>query len=1172
LNNREKTRELLLNELDAAHRRLEELEKRSALQLEELESLRNRESYFQSVTHHSSDIIFVVDGRGKISYANEAVERFLGYRPEEMIGRNAVKFIHPEDIGRALRDFASSKKTPGMVKQNTFRVLHGDGPHRVLEGVGANLLDDPIVRGFVMNVRDVTERKQMETALRDSEERSWILSSLSFEGICISRDHLIVDANDTFIFMTGHYSLSEIAGKNLLDMVAPDSRYASFLTDLTGGLEGSYEVNFLRNNGSAFPAEFNVRNIIYQGENARFTSVRDITERKRAGEALRESEERYRSLFENSGSAMLIVENNAIVSLVNTEFEKLSGYSREEIEGKVPFTQFVSPKDLQRMVGYHEARKSQTGDAPSEYEFRLVDREGNEKDVLVKIGMMPGTRQTIAALLDISALKKAQQRIRESLEFNKTVFAVSPVGIVIFHSSGPCVSVNNAVAEIIGGRTEQVLQQNFRQLESWRESGMLEAAERALATGQVQFLETHLTSTFGGSCWVDCRFAPFHHEGELHLLLLMADINDRILAEKALKESERRLADIIDFLPDATLVIDRKGVVIAWNRAMEELTGIDSSSMLGKGNYEHAIPVYRERRPILVDLVMHPDPGIEKTYYILERKGEALNAEGYVPSLGKFLSSTAAPLRDSEGRLVGAIQSTRDITEERRALDELAMAEEKYRGIFENSVLGIFQTTPGGRIINCNMAYARIGGYDSPEELMSSVSDTTRLYVEPEAREEFLRSLETGGEAQAEFKVRRKDGALVWLAAFARAVRDTNGEIISIEGTAQDITERKRLESQLMQSQKIEAIGTLAGGIAHDFNNLLGVIIGFTEMAKSRLADSDIDRYLENVLRSCDRAKGLITQILTFSRRAEQEKKPVDLGAITGEAVKLLRATIPTTIEIRLVIPPLLHSVLADPTQVHQVLINLCANAAHAMKDRGGALAIMIENCELAEGAAANIDLPPGPYVKLTVSDTGTGISRQYVHRIFDPFFTTKAKGEGTGLGLSVVYGIVRESGGAITVESEPGKGTTFSVYLPGIEGPSGEQKVQASPTPKGSERILFIDDEQDIADMGKEMLGMLGYDVESLTSPAMALERFREDPGRFDLVITDMTMPGMTGADLAMELLRIRAGLPIILCTGFSELISGEKAKEMGIRQFLNKPISYPDMAREVRKALDGE
>ena len=367
----------------------------------------------------------------------------------------------------------------------------------------------------------------------------------------------------------------------------------------------------------------------------------------------------------------------------------------------------------------------------------------------------------------------------------------------------------------------------------------------------------------------------------------------------------------------------------------------------------------------------------------------------------------------------------------------------------------------------------------------------------------------------------------------------------------------------------MEAIGTLAGGIAHDFNNILSVIIGYTEIAKGKGVNPDIESYLENVLNAGDRAKSLVKQILTYSRRTDQEKKLLDMSIIVKEAVKLLRATIPSTIEIQQVIEHSLRSVVADPTQIHQVLINLCANAAHAMRGKGGVLGITLQNFDLPESASISSDLHPGAYVRLDVSDTGTGIEPENLHRIFDPFFTTKGKDEGTGLGLSVVYGIVKGCRGTIMVQSDPGKGTTFSVYLPAIENTAGKVKERAGQVPRGTERILFVDDETDLAQMCREMLEALGYNVIAMTSSSKALDRFESDPGNFDLVITDMTMPGMTGVDLAKELLRIRPDIPIILCTGFSETVTEEKARQLGIREFLTKPVSLQDLAVAIRRVL---
>jgi CheY-like chemotaxis protein len=370
----------------------------------------------------------------------------------------------------------------------------------------------------------------------------------------------------------------------------------------------------------------------------------------------------------------------------------------------------------------------------------------------------------------------------------------------------------------------------------------------------------------------------------------------------------------------------------------------------------------------------------------------------------------------------------------------------------------------------------------------------------------------------------------------------------------------------------MESIGTLAGGIAHDFNNILGAILGYTDVA---LTDCKLDDrlrgYLEQVYKAGERARDLVKQILTFSRQQEQERKPVLIAPIIKEGIKLLRSSLPTTIKITQNIKDTSIMVLADPTQIHQVVMNLCTNASHAMRERGGVLDIQLvrERIE-SSGTSRPLNLTAGDYAKLTVSDTGHGIDAAIIDRIFDPFFTTKGPGEGTGLGLSVVYGIVRDHGGVIDVYSEPNKGTTVTVYFPLIETEELIQERMSELIPGGSERILFIDDEAALVELGRMMLTSLGYRITSRTSGIEALAAFRANPYGFDLVITDMTMPNMRGDDLARELLKIRPDIPIILCTGFSEMISEEKAKNLGIHQFIMKPINRKDLAKAVRDVLD--
>jgi PAS domain S-box-containing protein len=399
---------------------------------------------------------------------------------------------------------------------------------------------------------------------------------------------------------------------------------------------------------------------------------------------------------------------------------------------------------------------------------------------------------------------------------------------------------------------------------------------------------------------------------------------------------------------------------------------------------------------------------------------------------------------------------------------------------------------------------------------------------------------------------------------------------------ARDITERiqsekekAKLRAQLRQAQKMEAIGTLAGGIAHDFNNILQSIFGYTEIAGLQITQGkNPAEALRNILTASQRAKGLINQILSFSRQTEQERQPVQVNLIVKEVLKLIRASLPSTIEIRG--ENLNHNAVveADPIQIHQVMMNLCSNAHHAMRETGGTLQVRLATTTIAPDQAAHLGgIQSGPYLELQIKDTGHGIPQEYIDRIFDPYFTSKEKGEGTGLGLSVVHGIVSSHGGAISVESTIGQGTTFHVYFPerAQDASRGERSQPAAPdTYTGHERILFVDDEPALVEIGQEILTTLGYRVETTTSSLEAIERFKEAPERYDLIISDLTMPKMTGEALAREAMRIRPDIPVILFTGYSDIMSRERFVAAGIKDCLMKPLTRKDLAQSIRRVID--
>ncbi|MCD4716184.1 MAG: PAS domain S-box protein, partial [Desulfobacterales bacterium] len=515
-----------------------------------------------------------------------------------------------------------------------------------------------------------------------------------------------------------------------------------------------------------------------------------------------------------------------------------------------------------------------------------------------------------------------------------------------------------------------------------------------------------------------------------------------------------------------------------------------------------------------------------------------------------------------------SVSSLLDITLRKKAYDEqLRLAK-----AIEQADETVMITDKQGNIQYVNPAFERITGYRKEEAL----GQNPRILKSGEHRKTFYenmwKTLTSRKVWSGTLINRKKDGTLYKEKATISPVLDNSEGLLNYVAVKRDVTNELRMEKQFRQAQKMEAIGTLAGGIAHDFNNILGSIIGYTELANLDLPEGVKAKYnLKAVMKACDRAKDMVNQILAFSRQSEENRRPIQMVPIVKEVLKLLRATLPANIEIHLEVNEGIGVVQADSTEIHQVLMNLCTNAAHAMQEKSGVLEVSLKNTHLDENVVLrHKGLIPGPYLLLTVRDTGYGMTPEVIERIFDPYFTTKEKGVGTGMGLAVVHGIVRGYGGSIEVQSDMGKGSIFHVYLPMVETQVMEEPEILEPLPVGNENILFIDDESGLVDIGKQMLQYLGYDVTTRTSSIEALELCRTKPDRFDLVITDMTMPQMTGDKLAMELIRLRPNIPIILCTGYSGYISEEKAKNMGFRAFAMKPLVLRDLAKTVRKVLD--
>ena len=645
-----------------------------------------------------------------------------------------------------------------------------------------------------------------------------------------------------------------------------------------------------------------------------------------------------------------------------------------------------------------------------------------------------------------------------------------------------------------------------------------------------------------------------------------------------LSESKYRL--LAENLSDIIWILDLERMIFTYispsvqrmqGYTPEEIIPLPLEKFLKPESYEKMIKILKE------ELEIEGKPGIDpersRTFEVqmIRKNGTCLWAEMSI----NFI-------RNIEDQPVGVIGVTRDITERKEVEDKLKEGEERYGMLFNSIKDAVFVHQPAsdgglGKYIEVNDVACKRYGYHREEFLNLSPLDISSSRQNNEDADHYTRKIlaEKYGVFERIHKTRDNKEFPVEVSAY---LFDFHGKptIISI---ARDITERKRaeeektaLETQLQQAQKMEGIGTLAGGIAHDFNNLLSPIMLHAELAMSDLPQNDpLQHSMKEIYKACLRARDLVKQILTFARKGSEEKIAMKSSLIIKDSIRFLRSVIPTTINIHYDTRTDQDTILADPTQVNQIIMNLCTNAAHAMNEKGGTLKVILDNEDISYSRATRLaGLKPGKYLKISVHDTGSGISPDFIGKIFEPYYTTKNVGEGTGLGLAIVHGIVKSYDGDIKVESNPGKGTTFHVYLPLVDTEILDHDDTTSDIQRGTESLLIVDDEKAAVDISCKMFEKLGYRVTAITSSIEALEVFRNNPENFDLVITDMTMPNMTGEDMAKEIMSIKPGIPVILCTGFSDKIDEKKAKAMGIACFIMKPIIISEIAKNIREVLD--
>ncbi len=1210
MNNESKPSVKFIDEISSLRSRVEELEQVLSVARKDKEILQENESRFQRMLESSGDIVFEIDHQGVVLYMGPIEKDVWGYDREDVVGKNFMDLVHPDDRDLLARRFL--ELIAGVEKPLVYRINNKSGEFRWVRTKTKPRIENGRFIGANGTLIDITDLKRAEEALRDSEEhyRDIIENMLDVYYRTDGQGNLVM-MSPSGVALLGYESLRDILGLSVAEKLymIPEER-GKFLSIIKkDGKVRDYEVVLKHQDGTPIPVSTSSRYYYDQAGNALGIEgfLRDIRDRKRAEEVLKKSEELEKSILRSVPHGLFGEEEGSIF-FANAAMEDVFGWKPEELIGKstrILFRNDEEWKEYGAML-YSWLRKMPVVTFESDVPF--VRKDGKEilcRNSVSRIGEELGiTNRIVATFEDITNRKRAEELLKKSEEKYRLLFESAGEGILI--ARGETMQfANPALVEILGYPEDIITSRPFISFIHPDDREMV--LDRHLNRQNSERIETDYTFRIlrpdGAVKWLKISSRVILWEGLPASLSFVIDVTGLKQIEEDLRKSEQQQADIIDFLPDATLAIDNEKRVIIWNRAIEEMTGIPAEEMLGKGDYAYTIPFYGEARPQLMDLVLKDEEELSTKYPQIHREGDTLVAEAFCSALynnkGAWVYAKASPLRDQNGNIKGIIEIIRDITEQKRSEDALKNYQRNLSDIINFLPDATFVIDNKGIVTAWNHAIESLTGIKAEEMIgKGNYEHSIPFYGERRpiiidlilsADDQFLRKSYDAIQRQDSIfsgevyvpQIFNGKGAYLW--GNASRLYNANGQVIGAIQSIRDVTERKQaeaerreLEERLQRAEKMESLGLLAGGVAHDLNNVLGIVVGYAEMLIDETDESNPMRDdLKKILEGGNRSAAIVQDLLTLARRGVQTRKTVNLNAVIADCQKTPEFqkvfSYNPHVKLKTDLESDLLNIMGSPVHIAKTITNLAANAVEAMPN-GGVLKIATTNQYLDMPIHGYDHVREGDYVVLTMADTGEGILERDIKRIFEPFYTKKIMGRsGTGLGLAVVWGTIKDHNGYINVESIDGKGTTFTLYFPVTreEMESEPNSVSMGEYMGKGETILVVDDIKDQRELASRMLAKLNYIVSTVASGEEAVEYVKTN--KADLIVLDMIMdPGIDGLETYEKVLEINPAQKAIIVSGFSESDRVREAQELGAGAYVRKPYVLERLGMAVRKELD--